>query len=174
MGIPGSWGDGSQECCSMHLRLQYVGLHTRPQSHFLKGSMKKGGNSLGISLSPMYFSWSQCTSIQKHTRSADRKTRSSRMHLLWCCAQELSREIEMWHINICLTKICLYHVFFPDNLVYYFFQPRGEEIIEENTSFYMCRSELLSVSKLICIVCSPRFFFIMQRLWFRWTWLVIR
>jgi hypothetical protein len=41
----------------------------------------------------------------------------------------------MWHINIYLTKICLYHVFFPDNLVYYFFQPRGEEIIEENTSF---------------------------------------
>jgi hypothetical protein len=40
----------------MHLQLQYVGLHTRPQSHFSKGSMRKGGNSLGaLLLDPCIF-----------------------------------------------------------------------------------------------------------------------
>lgn len=56
-------------------------------------------------------------------------------------------------------KICLYHVFFPDNLVYYFFPASGEEIIEEHTSFSMCWSELLSVSKLICIVVAQIFLY---------------
>ena len=124
MDILGWWGDGSQECCSMHLRLQFVGPHMRPRSHFLKGSTRKGGNSLSISWNAMYFSWSQCTSTQEHTRSADRRC-SVGTHLLGCSPRAVHWGIEVMRCaarQACLTKICLYPVLFflSDKFMYYF------------------------------------------------------
>jgi hypothetical protein len=86
MDILGSWGDGSQECCSMHLQLPYAGPHTKPRSHSLKDSMRKGENSWIILWGCVYFPSKSSTSILRCASAADRKRH--RLGKLLCVAED--------------------------------------------------------------------------------------
>jgi hypothetical protein len=91
------------------------------------------------------------------------RRRSSRMRLLVILVPKSCQRLT----EICLTKICLCHcVPFQIIRCIYFSQPRGEEITLEYFFFQFDQSASLSVLLYGLLLCA-RFFYIIQRLWFR-------
>jgi hypothetical protein len=76
----------------MHLQLPYAGPHTKPRSHSLKDSMRKGENSWSILWGCVYFPSKSSTSILRCASAADRKRQrldeavvcKQRIRVEWC------------------------------------------------------------------------------------------